>query len=84
MVVVTGVPATDDPPPLAGDAAAPILPGVEWEVRVSAFLCLLDEGDDTGMVAAVQVSVTGHSSDLITRFVTIGGGGTVADDVIGG
>ena len=38
------------------------------------FLCRFDEGDEGGMVAAVHVSVTGHSSDF-TVLVAIGGGG---------
>ena len=45
---------------------------------VTAFLCLeLVDGDEGGMVAAVHVSVTGHSSDLTfltTLFGTMMGG----------
>ena len=54
------------PPPILPLAVAARLS----DVLVSAFLALLVEGDDGGMVAAVRVSVTGHSSDFITRFVT--------------
>ena len=53
------------PPPILPAAAARLS-----DVLVSAFLALLVEGDDGGMVAAVRVSVTGHSSDFITRFAT--------------
>ena len=55
------------PPPILPLAVAARLSDV---LVSAAFLALLVEGDDGGMVAAVRVSVTGHSSDFITRFVT--------------
>ena len=70
---MTGTPRGDCPlcpdAPLAED---------DEEGVVTAFLCLeLVDGDEGGMVAAVHVSVTGHSSDLTfltTLFGTMTGG----------
>ena len=38
-------------------------------------LCRLEEGEEGGIVAAVHVSVTGHSSDFTVLVATGGGGG---------
>ena len=59
--------AGDDPP----------LPDGVVTVVAPAFLCLDVDGDDGGIVAAVHVSVTGHSSDLtfFTAAETVTGGG---------
>lgn len=51
-----------------------MIPVFGWLV-VCLFLFRLDEGDEGGIVAAVHVSVTGHSSDLTVLVATGGGGG---------
>ena len=67
-----------------GEGEILFLSGVECDVRVSAFLCLLlVDGDDGGIVDAVWVSVTGHSSDLMTLLVTVVGAAAVAAAAVG-
>ena len=71
---------TGTPLGVAGDDDA--LP--DGVVTVVAFLCLDVDGDDGGIVAAVHVSVTGHSSDLTFFTLDTGGGGWGADTGIWG